>query len=876
MLIRLRLIFVCLLLVLSYGLMAQQGFTDDFTDGDFTNNPNWFGQATLFEVNAMSQLQLNNPAAASNNISYLSTNSLVINSASWEFYIKLGFDPSSSNLAKVFLVSDNQDLSQNLNGYYVQIGGQSGTVDDIRLYRKDGSIDNLLIDGVDGVAGTSPELKIKVVKDSTNKWELFVDQSATGTNYVSQGIATDNTYGNSSFFGVYCKYTKTRADKFTFDDFIINGVAFQDTIKPSLNSVTVVDSTHLLLAFSELLDASSAENNNNYSVNKGIRNPSQAQFENNDSSLVKLTFASEFINGEEYNLITQNVTDRSSNNMLNDTSSYVYFVPVPAVKRDIVINEIYADFTPSNGLPEVEFIELYNASNKVFDLSNWTVSDGTTNTLLGNYIIKPNQFVIICIETAVSAFQTYGETLGTSSFPSLNNSGDAITLRDGVNNLIDNVEYDLDWYNDPLKSAGGYTLEQINPFSVCTGQHNFAASNNLIGGTPGTQNSVYSTLPDTIAPILNNAFILSADSILLEFSELLDSSSALSASYNFSPTLNIATISNQPPSYNSVILELGNPLDSGIIYSLNIENIKDCSGNTIDVSNTINLALPSDALSNDVIINEILFNPRTGGVEFVEIYNRSSKVITLKNWAISNVIEDPIANKKTISDQAFLLFAGEYLALSENSNTLVSHYPSSKEERLFEINDLPSLNNTEGIVYLINSKDRIIDEVNYSDDQHFALLSDDKGVSLERISTERPSNEIDNFHSAAENVGFATPGYENSQEFATTRFNGKITVDPETFSPDNDGFNDVVNINYEFTAPGFVVSVEIYDKAGRKVKSLVQNELVGSKGTFSWDGITDDNDKARVGIYIALIKAFNTNGDEEVFKEVIVVASFLD
>lgn len=859
--------------------VAQSGFSDQFNDGEFSSNPSWIGQTSNFQVNSNNELQLNDlNASGSSNNSYLVSSSGVINNATWEFYVKLNFNPSTSNFARVYLVSDNQNLTQSLNGYFVQIGGQSGTVDDISLFRQEGTNRDVveLIDGMDGTAATSPELKVRVTKDSTNQWELAVDLSASGNNFQSEGTAIDSTYGTSNFFGVFCQYSSTRFDKFLFDDFVVNGLAFQDTVPPQLNSIEVLNNRSILLSFSELLNPLSVQNTTNYQVDQGINVPSSAAIEANDSSKVRLSFSNGFTNGTLYELRVNNLQDQSGNTIKETRSPFVYFIPVAADEKDIVINELYPDFIPSIGLPEGEFIELFNASTKVFNLLGWQISDGTSTATLTDQIFKPGDYLVLCPQTIAPMFDVYGTTQGLTNFPSLNNAGDNISLLDDQGKQIDLVNYTEEWYNDNNKNSGGYTLELKNPFTDCSGTNNFSASTASIGGTPGGVNSIFDTLPDQTAPSLLRASVVAQDSIFLEFTEKLDSSSVINATYTFSPSLTIASIQYLSSNDQLVVLTLATPLDSGVIYQLDVEGIDDCSGNTIAPTGPISIALPDIASPNDIIINEILFNPLSGGVDFVEIFNRSEKVITLQNWNIANGKNDTIDDQRIVTTIPFLLFPSEYLVLTEDKDVVKNQYPLAKEDRLFNIPDLPSYNDDEGIVFLQNSQGTTIDRVNYSEDQHFALLANKEGVSLERINSERSGLEADNFHSAAESVGFASPGYKNSQFLAETRFSGKITVEPQSFSPDNDGFQDIVSINYQFTSPGFVANIDIFDRNGRLVKSLVKNELLGNKGSFNWDGTTDDNTKARIGIYLILIEAFNSRGDKEVFKEVVVVAGRLD
>jgi hypothetical protein len=1136
-----RVLFPLFVIAFTLQVQAQNGFTDNFNDSNFTTNPSWSGEVGKFQINASKELQLNNTGATSNNETYLTTSSLVVNDAFWEFYVRLDFDPSSSNFAKVYLVSDQQDLTAALNGYYVQIGGQSGTVDDVRLYRQDGTTDSLLIDGTDGTVASAPAVKIRVTKSASNLWSLFLDQTGTGNSYQLQGTSSESKYNTSAYFGVFCDYTSTRSDKFFFDDFVVSGTAFQDTVAPFVNQVNVLNSQRLEVLFSEKLDSASALDLSNYSLDQSIGNPASVNFPTLDSNKVELNFANSFTSGTTYTLSLQNVKDVSGNTMLPSSSGFFYFIPVPSAYRDVVINELYPDFAPTNGLPESEFVELFNASIKVFDLNGWVLSDGTSNATLGNHILRPGEYLIVCPSTAAIDFLSYGAVQGVTSFPTLNNTGDNITLKDNNGITVDFVNYTESWYQNENKQDGGYTLEQINPFTDCIGAGNFIAANATIGGTPGTINSTFDSIPDQIGPELLRVKVVTKDTILLEFNEIIDTTSIGLATFQFNQNILVDAVYNVKPNFQSIKASLLTPLDSGIVYTVSIDGIKDCNGNgiqnstetfeflipalptyrdvvinellpdfspsvglpeaefiellnasdrtfnlenwvlsngstnatlpsqiikpgeylilcssanvpdfqpygktvgvssfpsltnagdnivlksnngqTVDFinytedwygseskkaggytleqinpftdcngvsnfiasnasiggtpgtvnstfdtlpdltspklievliyndstiyirfdetmdstslrngtytisppilvdtillvapdyleatlklrtklassvfysltienasdcsgnlisSNSTALALPSLAVNNDIIVNEILFNSRSGSVDFVEIYNRSEKVISLENWIIANVNDSNVAESEAITENPFLLFPKEYLVLTENKADVIQQYPMSVVDNVIEIADLPSFSDSEGKAYIFNADLELIDEMKYEDDYHFALLVDDDGVSLERINSEKSSLEESNWHSASEKVGFATPGYKNSQDFTNPKSSGSITIEPNIVSPDNDGFQDILSINYQFNAPGFVANVSILDRSGRLIKKLVNNELLGNEGSFFWDGITDENSKARVGIYIVLFEAFNLNGDKEIFKEAITVASQLD
>jgi len=95
------------------------------------------------------------------------------------------------------------------------------------------------------------------------------------------------------------------------------------------------------------------------------------------------------------------------------------------------------------------------------------------------------------------------------------------------------------------------------------------------------------------------------------------------------------------------------------------------------------------------------------------------------------------------------------------------------------------------------------------------------------------------------------------------------------FSPDEDGYKDLTHIKYSFNEPGYVANINIYNSNGRKIKTLIKNELLGTSGMFFWDGTNNENYKASIGIYIIYIEIFDLAGSIKKYKKVCVLASSL-
>ncbi len=856
-------IAVCFML--SLNLQAQ--FIDDFSDGNFTSDPAWNGDTTKFKVNSNFQLQLNDDTEEE---SYLATSNHDMISTEWQFWIKLSFSPSANNNARVYLVSDNNNLQSDLNGYFLQFG-ESGLEDAIELFRQSGDESVSVCRGTDAFISSSFEMRVKVIRDETGNWEVFADPSG-GTNFQPQASGQDNTFTGTEYFGINCKYTVSNSKKMYFDDFYAGPIII-DTIPPAVESITIQPPNGLEILFNEPVEETSAETTTNFILDPPMANPEYAFLDDNNPAIVYLTFDQTFINGTNYVLTIDNVEDLSGNKMQNVTENFSYFYPS---SFDIVINEIMADPTPPVALPEFEYIELANNTDFPALLKDWTLTIGSSVKIFDEVVIPPQDYLILAKESAESSLGIYGNFYGFSSF-SVTNSGQTITLRNEIGKLMSLVSFDKNWYGDTDKEEGGWSLEQIDLYNPCGGKDNWRASEKINGGSPGEINSVFKIVNDP--PIIERLSFIDPKTIEVIFSQTMDSLSLLNSNaYQINHGIGLpAELTVSDVMFKTVRLEFSKEMEPLFIYQLSIEDtLFNCCGIPFFPDEEYKIGVPERAIQNDIVINEILFNPKGDGVDYVELYNRSGKILDLASFYFLEIQEDFPNGVDTssvkISNRCNLIFPDKYLVLSENPDIVKQHYYTTNPDAFLQVDDFPNLNSDKGKVAIIY-KDTVIDLMEYSEAMQYALLNYFDGVALERINYNRHSADKTNWHSASQTAGFGTPGYQNSQFVKEINIQDPIRIEPEIFSPDGDGKDDLLNIHYEFNEPGYTASILIFDDRGRLVRNLVNNKMLGTKGSFSWDGLNENNEKANIGIYVIFVEVFDLDGNVKKYKKTGVLGS---
>ena len=296
------------------------------------------------------------------------------------------------------------------------------------------------------------------------------------------------------------------------------------------------------------------------------------------------------------------------------------------------------------------------------------------------------------------------------------------------------------------------------------------------------------------------------------------------------------------------------------VLNLSIQNITDLAGNSL--FDTIQIIVPDTAQYEEILINEILFDPFAGGSDYVEIINNSNSSFDIFKYYIADY-DNGISNLKQIN-QHFIINPNELILFTEDSISTINDYPSNNSSRFIQM-DLPSFPNDSATVFLLNTDSIILDQFSYSDDLHFELINDPEGVSLERVLLNSINPNIA-WHSAAENVGWGTPGNSNSQYYLSEQSDVSFYAENEVFSPDNDGFEDIAIFSYKLDQIGMVGNAFVYDNRGRLIKSILTNELLNTEGKFTWDGINQYGQKAAIGIYLIYFECFSVNGEVLNFK----------
>jgi len=556
------------------------------------------------------------------------------------------------------------------------------------------------------------------------------------------------------------------------------------------------------------------------------------------------------------------------------------------VAGTVVINEVM--YAPAGGEPE--WVELYNVSAESLSVKNWKLGNRNTSSRYAitddDVIVHLGEYVVLTKDTALFFTGHPGVSspvIQVSPMPTFlfNNSGDAVVLLDNRGARMDSVYYSLLW-----GGTDGRSLERVDERFRSDDSTNWGSSQDPAGSTPGAQNSVTPVVYDlraarvrsqadfsnvTVTVVVTNV----GREVASDFSVLLFHDANGDSLAQSQELLERRTTATNLKPHDSLDVEFiwNNPGRGRKAVIAEIEF-------TADLRSSNNMAYGVAELSyghNSFIVNEIMFAPSVGQCEYIELYNRSDGEIDLSDWLISDMRDvTGKANEIVMTKRPHIIQPRAYVLVSADSSVLhrFGIAPDSADGvHVFIVNKTGlNLNNDVDDIVLHDLTGTVIDSIRYDTHWHNAQIADVTGRSLERINPELSTTDRRNWSTSANPVG-GTPGARNSIFTATLPSSVTLSFSPNPFSPDGDGYEDFTMISYEIRATAALLRIRIYDARGRLVRTLVNAEPTGARGSVVWDGMNDDRNRVRMGIYIVLLEALDASGAEiHAAKSVVVVA----
>ncbi|WP_340106767.1 lamin tail domain-containing protein [Rhodohalobacter sp. 8-1] len=935
---------------------------DTFEDQDLTNNPAWSGDLNDFSFDTESEPNntlLRLDAKPDPTRTQIVTESSTV-TGSWQFYVRQDFTPSNFNRAFIFLMADRADLNyldgSSVSGYALRTG-DNDSPRKFRLVRFDGGSQTELIES-DTVIEEGIGYTIQVTRSEEGSWRLFVAPGRQVNPTAEGNSVTDQTYTESSYFGLLMRYSSGNVNSFFFDDFHIQNIdpfrmtgaevisaadieltfnypvdfgsvqaanltvtslgkplsagpgssefsihlnyppiipdgdytAKVDGLKnvygsdlPSSEEISfsfenpftllgaeITSSRSIELSFSLPPDPA-ATNQNDFIINQILR-PNQLQF---DSSRVSLLFDGDLPSGE----ITTQMNGLSSVDgwRLPDGISVSTYRFGDALNGDIVINE-FLYRRANSGSPQ--FVEMFNLTDQTFNLSGWKLeTDRGAADIPPGTTLDPSGYLLFM---DVAGFHELNqEAVELPDIVPLRTTGDHIVLRHSDSRVIDSLAYEPSWGGN----ESGFSLERKDPSAISIDPVNWSTSMATNGSTPLRQNSQFR--PDKMPPnLVFAAFQPASDNVLIRFDEFIDTAQYPEFYLNQRPA---PVVETPGQSGDEFMIEAGE-FSSNSEILVEIEEVADFQGNR---SERLELPVARPLQPGDLVFNEIMFDPLSDDFDqlpnqsdYLELVNRRPYAISMEGVYIHDQPDENGDVRKIIplsSRSKWIPAHGFAMVYPEDE---IMPVDSSRAGRFFNLTSAENFRMLQAErttlslplsgreIFLADSLGSVIDQVYYRQEWHNPNLIDTKGIALERIDPGGESTNAANWGSSTVPSG-GTPLTENSL-YQTPQLEpdkSNILLEPNPFSPDDDGHEDNLFISYSFEDPNYMLRVRIFDRHGRLVRKLAHSHPAGFEGSLTWNGRTDDRVTARIGIYIIHVEAFNSsNGDKKQFKEVAVLA----
>ncbi len=775
----------------------------------------------------------------------------------WEFAVRHGTDPSSSNKWSFILMSDAGPgeiaAGNGYNGFAVGVN-LKGYDDTLRLWLvSDGEAEALITTGVNWQTdvGTESAALITVMRTTAGEWTI--DLKTQGSEHRVHGLFEELIYA-TRYAGILYTYTSARDRLMWIDDVSVKGVFIADTLPPSVISVTALRPDILQVMLDEETDMSHPDIQS-FSLSGDVQisdvvkvAPVTYELKMNRKIPVRIP-----------SVLTINELCDQAGNCSSPVT--IPFTPVYAVTGDVVISEIMADPSPPVKLPDREYIEITNRTDDSLSIYGWRLIATADTAILPMTWIRAGESIILCSASGKDEFSSYGRSLGLASFPSVNDSGEIIALRDGCGSLVHAVSYTPALFIDPLRSGGGFSAELTdmnNPFNEAEA---WRPSVDPSGGTPGRANSAETKTEDNSCPEVIAVWPEKPGRIKVLFGETVIMPEGVKWLIDGDETM--PAVSGDIAD-RSAIIPLERDLTRDAVSNLLIpSSVADFAGNRPCLTE-LKTGLPSDPGTGEILFNELLFDPVEPCTDFIELYNSSDHIFDLSELSLANGTGTGVIPASGVPRQ---LLPGKYLALTTERDALLKQYQCADRFAVHETGGLPSMPDGGGSLVLYDSELNIIDRVDYSSSMHLLFLSGTEGITLEKVSPDLSSGISGNWHSASEVCGWGTPGAENSNLLKPAVERNGMQLSSSRVSPDCDGFEDAVSVDVFPGGDDNVIAVTIFSDRGYVVRKLAERFAAGEGARFIWDGTSDSGARLPAGLYMIMAETFNAEGVTKRWKE---------
>jgi hypothetical protein len=280
----------------------------------------------------------------------------------------------------------------------------------------------------------------------------------------------------------------------------------------------------------------------------------------------------------------------------------------------------------------------------------------------------------------------------------------------------------------------------------------------------------------------------------------------------------------------------------------------DCAADPLHDDDTLatTVVLPPPPL----VVNEVMFKPAGSDCEWIELANPSGADLNLRGWTL----EDSGARPKVITDSELEVAPDGFVVLVEDESAFRAAYgESSGVVCLRPQGGWPTLNDVDGTAGFADAV-VVRDEFGTAvDSMAYRAAWSKPGVSIERIDPRMPSPDPSNWSPHYGGPG-GSPGSHNSVSFFLPRGGRILNLSPSTFSPDGDGRDDLLAVSVRFSGRA-AVTLAAYDVNGRRVRRLLDGDVIDAARITFWDGKDDDGVSVPIGVYIIAAEASVVGSD---------------